>query len=336
MDADTQIESGPSEPGTLSEQPKPLAMPVWIYRLIGINACVMYLVNAGALVIESAFSHPSPLWSLSTFVTLVSIGLLILMVVHLVRSHFVSAHSGGRWVLWMLAIPLVGIILSEDIGRIGRRQLELNFDNLFDSLFGSIVMALGWGILTVVLCSYPLQVVHGAIRKSKMSQARYPYDFIRHERWDAIFFVCVMSLASVVYWGIVLREFFSLITSRWSSFYTTSEVFAFACVYAVGAMFFGMIMSLFVGALLQNTNLHKSIVYTFRWPIIIGLLLSPGWGVILTGVAVLVLAAISKSKFKVHPSGHCQSCGYSLAGLESNKCPECGQINKQQQHLVRG
>ena len=336
MDADAQIESGPGEPGTLSEQPKPLAMPVWIYRLIGINACVMYLVNAGALVIESAFSHPSPLWSLSTFVTGVSVALLMLMIVHVVRSHFVPALGRATWVLWMLAIPLVGIILSEDIGRIARGQGDLYFDNLLDNLFGPIVISVGWTILTLVLCCYPLQVVHGAIQRPLNDQAKYPHGFAGKERWDAIFFVCVISLASVVYWGIVLRELFSLITARWSSFYTTSEVFAFACVYAVGAMFFGMFMSLFVGALLQHTNLHKSIVYTFRWPIVVGLLLSPGWGVILSGVAVLVLAAISKSKFKIHPSGHCQSCGYSLAGLESNKCPECGQINKQQQHLVGG
>tara|TARA_R110002072_G_scaffold42064_3_gene117420 strand:- start:24860 stop:25879 length:1020 start_codon:yes stop_codon:yes gene_type:complete len=338
MDADAQIESDPSEPGTLSEQPKPLVMPVWIYRLIGINACVMYLVNAGALVIESAFSNPSPLWSMSTFVTAVSIGLLVLTVVHVVRSYFVPALSGGGWVLWMLAIPLVGLILSEAIGRIGRRQLDLNFANLFDNLFGSIVVAIGWTILTVVLCCYPLQVVHGAIRKSKSAQARYPYDFIRHERWDALFFVCVMSLASVVYWGIALREIYSLITVQWSSFYTTSEVFGYAAVFAVGAMFLGMIISIIVGSLLQHTNLHKSVVYTFRWPIVLGLLcsvFSMGWGVILTGVAVLVLAAISKSKFKLHPLGHCQSCGYSLAGLETNQCPECGQIDKQQQHLVR-
>ena len=27
-----------------------------------------------------------------------------------------------------------------------------------------------------------------------------------------------------------------------------------------------------------------------------------------------------------HPSGHCQSCGYDLTGLISNKCPECGML----------
>jgi len=337
---DGPVQSGPDQgepnqnaPSTLPEQPKPLAMPVWIYRLIGINACVMYLVNAGALVIESAFSYPSPLWSLSTFVTAVSIGLLVLMVAYVVRSFFVPALDGARWVLWMLALPLVGIIFSDAFDRIGRGHDDLNFD----TLVGPILIAVGWAMLTVFLCCYPLQAVHEVIQRSYKGQVRYPYGFAGKERWDAIFFVCVISPASIVYWGIVLREIYSLITSQWSSFYTTSEVFAYAAVFAVGAMFLGMIMSIIVGSLLQHTNLHKSVVYTFRWPIVLGLLCSVfslGGGVILSGVAVFVFAAISRSKFKIYPQGHCQYCGYSHVGLETNQCPECGQIDRQQQHLA--
>lgn len=29
-----------------------------------------------------------------------------------------------------------------------------------------------------------------------------------------------------------------------------------------------------------------------------------------------------------HPPGHCQRCGYNLAGLDSRACPECGAVDQ--------
>ncbi len=42
-------------------------------------------------------------------------------------------------------------------------------------------------------------------------------------------------------------------------------------------------------------------------------------------VLPLIAATFVRKRFwPVHPPGHCQRCGYSLHGLESSKCPECG------------
>jgi len=42
------------------------------------------------------------------------------------------------------------------------------------------------------------------------------------------------------------------------------------------------------------------------------------------GAFVVLLTAIDHTPRARHPAGHCQSCGYDLAGCVLDVCPECG------------
>lgn len=55
--------------------------------------------------------------------------------------------------------------------------------------------------------------------------------------------------------------------------------------------------------------------------------LSEAWFPELRAIAEEVARRASIDIFdwhRLHPPGHCQACGYSLRGISSDKCPECG------------
>lgn len=92
-------------------------------------------------------------------------------------------------------------------------------------------------------------------------------------------------------------------------------------------LFLGGLSSAVIAPALSVTRLDKALGPTFLPPVVVGVLasiLNPFLGIVLTGLTLLIAALISRRLFRWHPPGQCVGCGYSMSGLTTEVCPECG------------
>lgn len=103
--------------------------------------------------------------------------------------------------------------------------------------------------------------------------------------------------------------------------------------------FFGLIVGLMCTALLTMFfQRHHSIVDSLRVLLLpslicagVGGLIHAVIGTLLSLTTYVTLASfvtLDQAKSLRFPLGHCQSCGYNLAGLKTARCPECGSTSK--------
>ena len=62
------------------------------------------------------------------------------------------------------------------------------------------------------------------------------------------------------------------------------------------------------------------------WPQYALLVNRLAWGAITLGLVVVFVVSVAFRTPSQPRAGHCDNCGYSLAGLETPRCPECGCI----------
>lgn len=106
--------------------------------------------------------------------------------------------------------------------------------------------------------------------------------------------------------------------------------------YAFG-MVLGFFAALFTATIPAQTRLDRSALPLFAIPFVLGVVgsaVNP-----LIGVLAAALGAIGSSVYvaRRHPivqPGRCHACGYSLRGLTTDTCPECGTDNREAQALA--
>ncbi|MFK7882739.1 MAG: hypothetical protein AB8F26_00970 [Phycisphaerales bacterium] len=108
--------------------------------------------------------------------------------------------------------------------------------------------------------------------------------------------------------------------------------------YALG-MVLGFFAALFTATIPAQTWLDRSVLPLFSIPFTLGVVGSAVNPII--GVLAAVLGAIGSSIYvsKRHPivqPGRCHACDYSLRGLTTETCPECGTDNRKAQALAVG
>lgn len=89
----------------------------------------------------------------------------------------------------------------------------------------------------------------------------------------------------------------------------------------------GAVASIVIAPLLSTTRLDQALGPTFLPPVVVAVLASffnPFAGIVLTGLTLLIAALISRRLFRWYPPGQCVGCGYSMSGLTTKVCPECG------------
>ncbi len=92
-------------------------------------------------------------------------------------------------------------------------------------------------------------------------------------------------------------------------------------------LFLGGLSSVVIAPALSVTRLDKALGPTFLPPVVVAVLASifnPFLGILLTGLTLFIAALISRRLFRWYPPGQCVGCGYSMSGLTTKVCPECG------------
>lgn len=92
-------------------------------------------------------------------------------------------------------------------------------------------------------------------------------------------------------------------------------------------MFLGFCCGIFSAILPVPTRFDRSIPRLFIPPFLAGVVgsaINPFLGVLLAGGTLLLMSIVVRRTCRLHPPGSCESCGYSLAGIDGSVCPECG------------
>ncbi len=97
----------------------------------------------------------------------------------------------------------------------------------------------------------------------------------------------------------------------------------------VFGLIFGLVSLAYVIPLLLKTDVRKSLSTVYAGTLaagIVGLMQMPIVAFVLMGGTHVAVCIASARMFKRKPRAVsiCAFCGYSLSGLESSKCPECG------------
>ena len=101
------------------------------------------------------------------------------------------------------------------------------------------------------------------------------------------------------------------------------------CFFAIGLINFRCIVHVYGFNVFEGTRVYKVANVVNGFLIFIATIMAVNHAPLLIvlpvlGTAIATLIAIHYGRSKPIPAGHCQTCGYDLAGLDGGVCPECG------------